>query len=381
MTLLALEIPDAPTELSGWLEQQVVGCHLGALVAQLSAVNVQTVTGHDTLNQVLGPALPDLLSSGMAALPPGSLRQLLTQPRLLLELQELVFTRGGAYWEGNTAGQTQMGVAIGRGRARLKDFLRMQSLLGREKVNLWQSMRRHREVRGPVIALISTAAAAGFFFSTVMHTAPPSTQQQLRTADKSATLWGWQKPEGLPPGVSRRAYLMILADSAEEWFNERPDEPLALAGRLHEFRQGCSRLILSDHAPLPPADRDWLRDKCRNWARNLDGHVSLLEQGRDDDDVRRDSDRTIKSLISALRQRAAEERDEQSRRPVGAQNARRASPAIWADEQASHGIVAQRANQAAGRSAGYAWIGVSARTSLRRPFLEKNGARKIGWCS
>ena len=106
--------------------------------------------------------------------------------------------------------------------------------------------------------------------------------------------------DDLPPGV----YLDRLADAAGEWFKKRPDDPIALARRIGEFRQGCSVLILSPHKPLSAQDRAWLVEKCRAWAAKLDAHLAALEGGASAAKVRDDADATINKLIEALRDRA-----------------------------------------------------------------------------
>jgi hypothetical protein len=116
--------------------------------------------------------------------------------------------------------------------------------------------------------------------------------------------WGWNRPDALPQDLPRNAYLNHLADAAHAWFNQRPDDPVALAKRIAEFRQGCSVLIQSPHRPLPADDRAWLVDKCRAWAAKLDAHLAAIQSGQDALKVRGEADETINRLIAALRERA-----------------------------------------------------------------------------
>ncbi|MEQ9408153.1 MAG: hypothetical protein RIK87_10530 [Fuerstiella sp.] len=102
------------------------------------------------------------------------------------------------------------------------------------------------------------------------------------------------------------AYLDSLADSAQEWFGKRPDTARAVATRIAQFRQGCSTLILADHAPLSAEDRTWLVGKCRARATKLDGHLAAVEAGQDAATVLTAADDTVNKLITALRGRAAE---------------------------------------------------------------------------
>jgi hypothetical protein len=115
--------------------------------------------------------------------------------------------------------------------------------------------------------------------------------------------WGWNRPDAFPQELTRRAYLDHLADSAQEWFRERPNTPLTLARRIAGFRQSCSVLILTAHRPLPAEDRTWLVERCQAWAARLDAHLAAVEAGESWRIVRNRADETIIKLITALRLR------------------------------------------------------------------------------
>src|SRR5262249_31465422 len=120
------------------------------------------------------------------------------------------------------------------------------------------------------------------------------------------TGWGWDRPGALEANRTREEYLNGLADSANEWFNKRPETPQALAKRLNEFRAGCSTLILAQHESLAQKDRDWLRERCRLWAGKLDKHLADLEAGKSVEAVRGEADATVNQLMQALRTRAGQ---------------------------------------------------------------------------
>jgi hypothetical protein len=126
-------------------------------------------------------------------------------------------------------------------------------------------------------------------------------QRYVAPRAPSSPQWAWNKPGALPQNVPADAYLTGLADAAHEWFNQRPDEAASLARRMGEFRQGCSVLILSDHASLPPEDRRWLVERCRDWAAKLDKQLAALENGADVLQVRSEMDDLIAQLSRALR--------------------------------------------------------------------------------
>ena len=58
--------------------------------------------------------------------------------------------------------------------------------------------------------------------------------------------------------------------------------------------------------PLARADRDWLHDRCRAWAKKADEHQQALDTGGDATTVRAGMDETMQALMRALRQRANE---------------------------------------------------------------------------
>jgi hypothetical protein len=116
--------------------------------------------------------------------------------------------------------------------------------------------------------------------------------------------WGWAGMETLPQHLARAAYLNRLAEAAEDWYRIEPDDPLSLARRLGELRQGCSILLLAEHRPLTPEDRTWLTESCRSWAARCDGYLIALETGAEPRIIRGQIDRTIEEISAALRKRA-----------------------------------------------------------------------------
>ena len=311
MTLLMLEIPDSHDELPVWLERQILGSRLGELIEQLSVIHAEAGGAGGSIEETLGSRLPEVLSRGLAVLPPAALSQLLTRPLLLLELQELVMSRGGSYWDDWEPKLVSDESITERGRERLKNFLGTERWLDQDRRE--PAERRRWKIRSLAINLASVAAAAGvvigFWINRSPQAAPTASVDQpigqLASA-QPANHWGWTKPDALLPNLPRNAYLEHLAATADEWFQARPADAVALATRLHEFRAGCSVLILSRHDSLPPGDQYWLRDKCREWAVKLDDHLARLEAGKDAAAVLRDADKTVTSLIKGLRRKAEE---------------------------------------------------------------------------
>jgi len=296
LKLVALEIPDDPALLPGWLEGHLVNPDLAALVAELEAVHGEQPGGM-SLADVLRDRRDAVLSRGLASLPAEGLKSLLRNPRLLLELQELILTEGGPCWLDGAAAAASKQDDLERVWNRLSDPLPQTSRAAVLPVAP-PSRRVVRLARWTATFAAAAAIVLGVFLV-----------ERRRGGDQGASAvaasgWGWSRPGALAGDLPPAVYLDRLADAGGEWFKKRPDDPIALARRIGEFRQGCSVLILSPHKPLAAQDRAWLVDKCRGWAAKLDAHLAALEGGASAARVRDDADATINKLIAALRDRA-----------------------------------------------------------------------------
>jgi hypothetical protein len=298
MNSYALEIPDEPASLAGWIERQLTGLDLSELAAELSVVHGAPEQPSHSVREVLGADLRAVLENGLGRVTPETLRQLLVQPALLLELQEIVLAEGGTYWDRISRPAATLDAHAESGRRRLAAFLSTE-----EQVHQTARPRIITPTRGvwyrrPALVSLATAAAvllAVFLFERFGREsffAPARLE------------WGWNKPGVLQNDRTPKDYLDRLAHAAGEWFDEHPEKAGELAERLNDFRRGCSRLILAEHAPLASKDREWLVKKCRDWAAKLDGHLTDLEAGKDTAQVRAEVDKTITNLISALRTHA-----------------------------------------------------------------------------
>jgi hypothetical protein len=107
----------------------------------------------------------------------------------------------------------------------------------------------------------------------------------------------------LPQELSRGDYIARLAAAPADWYQYRPDDAESLALRIGQLRQGCSMLLLCEHRPLTPDDREWLTENCRSWAARLEGYLIALETKGDPLIVRRQVDRTIEEISAALEKR------------------------------------------------------------------------------
>jgi len=293
MIWVAMTIPEDAGQLPAWLDAQLVGPNLGRLVAELTVVHVASNPPR-RLDQILGARADDVLERGLSALPRLAIRELLRNPQLLLELQERVLIDGGSYWS-ELPVEEELAEAVDRG------WQRLAPLAGRKSEPAKPATGLFRRLVPYAITSLATAAAiiVGIYFG---FSRP---QPASRQAEVAAAGWGWQKPDAFAKDLPREAYLNRLADEAEEWFNKRPQTQAELATRITEFRQGCTALILADHAPLTSDDRKLMKERCQKWAGKLDEQLAALEEKGDVTATLAATDATVKQLAKALRERAA----------------------------------------------------------------------------
>jgi hypothetical protein len=306
MSLAAMDIPDDPGRLPGWLERQLAGPGLAALAAELAALHGGDAGPAGSVRDLMGEDLPAVVARGLGVLPAERLRTLLMRPALLLELQELVLSAGSPYWD-RLAGESA-------------ELTRMADEGGRRLAELWGGPARvvvpasDRPAvlsvawyRRPWAVSLATAAAVLLtVYSVWPHTppAPPGGTPGPGAGAVAAANWGWEKSDAVADGVPAAAYLGRLADGADEWFAKRPEDAAGLARRLGEFRQGCSKLVFAAHKPLAPEDRRWLVARCRTWGARLDQLRAALEEGQDVGKVRAEADATARQIAENLRLRA-----------------------------------------------------------------------------
>lgn len=287
MTPISLDIPETQRELVTWLESHLLGMQLGDLVAELQAVHGDR-SDEPLLEQVCGGKLGDVLQRGIGVLEADRLRQLLQTPQLLLSLQDEIVLHGGDYWMQRPARREEEIVLASQWKL-------LELTMSPAVVTPAPKMTRRSWLgRSAITAILSSAATLAIAFSLRDRFLPAP----------SPSGWGWEKPGALAVSLPPRDYLNHLADAAQDWFKKRPETAPELARRIAQFRQGCSTLILAEHQSLAPADRDWLRERCRVWATKLDGHLAAIEAGEDVVSVRTAADETVNKLIKAIRDRA-----------------------------------------------------------------------------
>lgn len=305
MNLSVLDIADDPAP---WLDQQVVGPDLDAIVAALDVVHAKRqLDPPPSLDDVLGEHASEVLQRGLASLPLGSLRRLMHHPRVLLDLQERVLVEGSSYWQGLLDKNEALDEPSRATWPAIAALLDASGVVVSPATPALDAATP--AVRPPRVALIRTwakmatiaASMLGFLYATTPF---PSSAEPGRTKIMKVGRmpWGWNARDfdTVEPDPS---YLNHLADDAEQWPNARPDEPVAFALRLGELRTGCSRLIVAPHDSLDQEDRTWLVEACRKWAAELDAAIGRLENKAAVAEVRADVDMLVQRLADDLRAR------------------------------------------------------------------------------
>ena len=291
MSVRILDMPEDVRQLRGWLAAQVTGPSLAEVVGELATVHRHTVdppvNSVRLLDDVLGDQTDAMLNIGLDAVSDEQCQQLLVDPALLFELQRRVASDGGAYWietaSTHEATRTQA--------AQIWDELSFETDTIRDK-----SHNRRRWL------LACLTVAALFMAAAVI--------EWNRTAKPSEASWGWMRDNVLDDSLSAPDYLNKIADSAEEWFDERPDDRAALSRRIRELSRGCQRLIAAQHRCLSDADRVWLVDRCRIWSRNISFENERLDARVRVDKVRSNVDEIVRKLSASIRNRAVDSEED-----------------------------------------------------------------------
>ncbi len=255
MKLVALEIPDDPALLPAWLEGHLVNTDLAALVAELEAVHSEQ-TGDLSLVDVLRDRRDAVLSRGLAALPAEGLKSLLRNPRLLLELQELILTEGGPCWLDGAAEAASKQDDLERAWNRLNDPLPQTS---RAAVLPVVPAPRRAVPLTRWIAIF--AAAAAIVLGVFLVERRPGGDQG------AASGWGWSRPGALagdlPPASGSRNGPTTRSPWPGELASSARAVPCSSPRRTSRLRPRTERGWSRNAAPGPPGSMPtWQRSRA-----------------------------------------------------------------------------------------------------------------------
>jgi hypothetical protein len=288
MKLAIMDMPDEAPELALWLERQLTGFELSKLIAELSTIR-GAGNGSLSFQDMLGPYLESILQTGLSTLPPEKVQQLISNPTLLLELQERLLEVGTPYWDRVINSQVPA-PETSQKRARL--------LAALEKTERDNWVMRFSQKKVGILITVTAAAAAVVGFLAI-RTWLPGTNRDVPS-------WGWGRPGALAGQTQPKSYLGHVADEANEWFSQRPTDRASLIRRIEEMHQGCSALLAAKHSPLSEKDKEWLLERCRAWDAKFVEQLGKLKSGGDFEAIRAEADDTVRKLERAIRQRVAE---------------------------------------------------------------------------
>ena len=282
MKIVALDIPNDPDQWPEWLEKQLVGLELHSLVAQLEVL-AGSNDSEIRLADVLGDRSATVLEYGLSRLNKTQIQQLIKTPRLLFDLQELVFIDGGEYWES----------------VPITDDHR--NLLKRETEKLKKAFNGEAT---PQVA-IRRVSRRNVFLYVAAVAATVLTAAGTWWMRPRASGWGFDRDGLLAADVAASEYLNILADASDDWYNKRPRNKDELVTRLTQFRDGCDTLLAAPHPQLALEDRAWLVQKCRLWRAKISNHLSDLTSDKATfEQTLQEANGTVDTLRTALKNRA-----------------------------------------------------------------------------
>jgi hypothetical protein len=242
------------------------------------------------------------------------LQQLLRHPAELAAFQERIATDGGGYWDEVLDRSDELAGPLKRGRRSLERVLSADARpAGKRAVRKAGHDAPPKPVPSEVVrrtsrpgyknwAIVSTGVAACLAVAVGFLATRGPGEERVR---KDQIAWGWGKPSGLASAESNpKDYLNKLAANAEEWSLHQPGDAVGLGTRVAELRIGCTRLMHSSYGPLSPAEKTWLLDQCRAWAKMLDVHQQALDAGADPLAVRAEVNETVRAIAGTLREKA-----------------------------------------------------------------------------
>lgn len=273
---------DAPTELNDlklWIESFVASASLGDLVAEMQAAAPDIDLPTPDVEEVIGDDLPAVLAGGMNSLGDVKFEKLISNPALLLDLQELILVDGGKYWD------------EAFGKSGNDEWSAVRDRLGERS----EFVRREA-----VVAKWNFSQIAIYALAAVLLIGLAVTVNRMITPNRVKP-WGWQRVAS--SSSTRSEYLSSLAQSANDWFAVRPQSKSDARLRIEEFISGCDNLIQSNHIALSKEDSAWLVDKCRRWKGELEEGLSDLDS-RPLSESLASVDLLVNALVRALRDRA-----------------------------------------------------------------------------
>lgn len=306
MTTIALELPENISQWPAWLEKQIVGTQLRQLVMQLEVIAgtkaKQTTSEKSTvvrLRELIGNDLPAVLNSGLNALSHERLKTLVQQPRLLLALQEVVFTEGGTYWQTVPRAVEHSQAADGIRKQLLAQLSHepsptvapLTSATSQVQVPTMSNSVRPNETtdttsaRRSWLVLASLAAAVMFMFFLWQ-----SNFSSGRYFARAGLLTSSQKDN---------AFAKLMATAVQEdW--QPASQPNRLEHELTALRDSCDLALSASLSQLEPTVAADFKKRCEKWRDVFSECLNELKSGKPEKDVYEKANATVQKLVTVL---------------------------------------------------------------------------------
>jgi hypothetical protein len=286
MSPRALDLPEDKSQWPAWFEHQLLGSDLRLLVRQMELLAGQTnplpdgITWEELLRVEFSDLLPKILSSGLSSLSPGDLQRLIQKPRLLLALQECVFTDGGEYWR-----NFRRSDASAQSVKSHQD--RFVQEVERKTVMLATSRESIGSTGSTLKTLLFVASLAATILLAVFFLRPASNGRYFARAGLLTT------------AAKGNDFCKTLASAVrEDWEPNATDA--VFRRQLQDLKDSCERLI---DAKLPQLDAKVasdLRTRCTKWQSSLSDMLVQIDSGLPVADVRREANELVDRLVNVL---------------------------------------------------------------------------------
>jgi hypothetical protein len=306
MSLVALNLPENTHDWPDWLERQLVGLELRSLVRQLELIGAEpagTSLTRLNLDAILGDRRDALLASGLSSLNETQIALLIRHPRVLIDLQELIFEKGGEYW-GNVE--------------RTPDH---ESLFIREKQRLSQAFADS----------LLHADDPKIIESTLPKPTDASQERQTRTVDSRHRTWlllaaaiaatllvallpsfTAQREKGrffahrglLTTPLKDSEFLRQIAQVISSDWDSNSESKETLKKQLIDFRDSCDVLLAASLPQLDTTVAAELKKRCQLWREKIVKNIDQLASNTPFKEVQSDANATIEKLTKFLNELA-----------------------------------------------------------------------------
>jgi hypothetical protein len=261
MKIAFCEIPDDENDWPAWLERRLVRLDLFQLAEDLNTLRGEREYPPETLESVCGQSLDKVLLHGVRSLSTRQISLLMRQPELLLELQDVVLSQGGVYWDQVSNAEREAS------KVSLSGNQSSTFLLDEEHKVV---VRQNSPTSWPYRRASLAAVAATIFIAIGVWISRP--------VPSSGGGWGLDNPELLSANVSGELYFKKLADAAATFPKKGLDTKDNALKRITEFKAGCYKIARATHPQIKNIKaRQLLTLKCEEWSAKLDTFIDQIK--------------------------------------------------------------------------------------------------------